>query len=173
MAFYQIPASYMRDMKDGYVLPFQFQPDDISDSKSASYSDYPIIGRSVPLKAYEGSPSREISLTLDFFTMPVEGFPFPDPYTIKRWVDRIRSWCYPDYSYGGILPPHQVLVRMGLQIAMISVITRVNVTYPFKTWAPGASFTYGARVGITFAEVANIPPDTNDVQNDVDAFMSW
>lgn len=166
MAFFQIPfTSYIRDMVDGYILFFQFMPDDIQDSKSAQYSDFPIVGRSVPLKNYDGSPSRQISLTLDFFTMPLEKQPFPDPYTIKRWCDRLRSWCYPDYSRGGILPPHTVLIRVGITLAMTAVITQCTVSYPFKTWTAGQLLPMGARVNLRFEEIARIPPDTNEVQN--------
>src|SRR5690606_13912801 len=40
---------------------------DITDSKSASYNDEPIIGRSFPLKTFSHSENRSISMQLHFY----------------------------------------------------------------------------------------------------------
>jgi len=165
MAFFQRAAfSFIYDFHDGSRIFFQHMPDDISDSKQANYTDYPIIGRSVPLKGYNNSASRVITLTLQFYSMPIEGEPFPDPYVISKWVDKLRSFTYPDYSRGGILPPHSFLLCIGGFITMKAVMTQYNVTYPANTiWTPGLLLPYGSRVALTMAEVEDTPPSTEEV----------
>lgn len=150
-------------MVDGSRIFFQFMPEDISDTKQATYTDYPIIGRSIPLKAYEASQSRIITLTLSFFTMPVEAEFAPDPFIIKTWMDKLRSFTYPDYSQGGVKPPHTFIINIGGFIAMEAVMTQYTLSYPFKVWTPGMMLPYGSTINLTMAEVRDIPLSTEEV----------
>lgn len=170
---FQIPMNaYILDLKGGggySYLPFQFMPADIRDSKTAVYQDYPIIGRSIPLKAYSYSQARTISLTLQFFTMPIEKLPYPDPYTIKTWIDKLRSYTYPDYT-NGIDPPHTVMLRIGFSIAMQAVITSYNRTPSIGWFGPGPLLPHGESIALTFAEVRDIPLSYDEVAGGSDFF---
>ena len=163
MAFFQFPLNaYILDLTDGSYLPFQFMPDDIADTKQAQYTDYPIVGRSIPFRAYSGSGARTVTLTLQFFTAPIEGFPAPTPDIIKLWIDKLRSYTYPDYRQG-ILPPHRVMLRIGFSIAMESIITQYNAT-PSKTWfGPGPILPHGHSIQLTFEEIRAVPLSYNEV----------
>lgn len=89
-----------------YSLP------ELGDSKSASYSDEPIIGRAFPIKTYSHSENRTISLQLNLFIRKKE-----DAYTNLRIKRAIESTLYPrDETVGAnapFIPPPVCRLRCG------------------------------------------------------------
>ncbi len=88
---------------------------EISDSKSASYNDEPIIGRSYPLKTYSHSENRDISWTAHFMVVK-DG----DQEEIMSDLRAIESLVYPeDTNTGGApyAPPPICRIRCGSLLA--------------------------------------------------------
>lgn len=84
---------------------------DISDTKSAEYSDENIIGRSFPLKTYSHSGNRAISITLHCY-ITTQG----DVNLYLRWLRAIQSCVYPTVSatdFAPFAPPKIVQIKCG------------------------------------------------------------
>ena len=82
-----IPDCYINI--SGYKIPMYILPD-ISDGKSAEYSDTPVIGRSTPIKTFSNSGIRTISWTAQF--MITQKNPYDNAVLSSENPDReIRS----------------------------------------------------------------------------------
>jgi len=90
-----------------YILP------DISDSKSAQYSDEAIIGRSSPFKTYSHSENRTISWTAYFMT--THDNPNRDGSAIMnlRNLRAIQSVTYPRDKPAPYAPPPVCSIKCG------------------------------------------------------------
>jgi hypothetical protein len=149
------------------IIPFQFLPNIIRDSKNAVYNDIPIIARSVPVKNYSYSNSRTISFTLEFFTSPEQGpSTIFTPLTIKTRIDALRALVYPDYSGFIVKPPPRCIVMVGLQLAFMGVCRNVSVSYsnqsPWDLFP--AVLAHHATVDLSFEEALNIPLSNTEVR---------
>ena len=150
------------------IIPFQFMPKTIRDSKNAIYNDIPIIARSVPVKNYSYSGSRMISFTLEFFTSPEPGpSTIFTPLTIKTRIDALRALVYPDYSGFVVKPPPRCVVMVGLQVAFMGICKAVSVNYdgvdsPWDLFP--AVLAHHATVDLTFEEALNIPLSNTEVR---------
>ena len=141
------------------IIPFQFMPDQLRDSKIAVYNDIAIVGRSSPVKNYSHSGARMISFQLQFFAAPEQGLRIIDPIIIKTRIDALRALVVPDYSGFIIKPPPRCIVNLGLSMAFLGVCKSVNVSYS------GASpwsllpivLAHHATVDLSFEEALNIP----------------
>ena len=112
------------------IIPFQFMPDMVRDSKVAVYNDVAIVGRSSPVKNYSHSGARMINFTLQFFAAPEAGLTgLVTPFLIKTRVDACRALVVPDYSGFTIKPPPRCIVNLGLSMAFLGVCKSVNVSY--------------------------------------------
>ena len=133
-----------------------------SENKSVNWSNTSIIGRSSPLKGYQDSGPRRVSLTIPLHSW-VEQTDNTTPQEVKRWCDFFMSLAYPDYS-GGIKPPHKCLVMMGKQLKMKCVAISVDVRYlpPFDL---DTGLAYNAVVSVIFEEVDDVPKDYKVVRN--------
>lgn len=156
-------------LKVADVIPFQFMPKTITDSKVAIYNDIAIVARSSPLKAYSQSQGRQISFTLDFFAAPQQGLELIIPSLIRNRIDALRALTYPSYSgtFTGVKPPPRCLVRIGNQVSMIGVCKQVTVAYNNEVtpWTIGAlSMSFGASVTLMFEETLNIPLSNSEVR---------
>ena len=108
---------------------------DISDSKSAAYSDEPIIGRSMPLKTYSHSENRVISTKLHFFITKKS-----DAALNLRYLRRIESALYPQESdlFAPYKPPVVCELQCGALLAtsgtnpapVCAILLSYNVTFP-------------------------------------------
>ncbi len=148
------------------VIPFQFMPDSIGDSKSAIYNDVNIIARSMPVKNYSHSAARMISFTLDFFTSPEQGTRAISPLLLKTRIDACRALLYPDYGFFSIKPPPRCIVHIGAQVAFLGVCKSVNVSYSNQSpWdLQPVVLAHHAKVALTFEEVLNIPLSNMEVR---------
>ena len=91
-----IPNCYIDVPPPGRRIEMRILPE-ISDSKSASYNDEPIMGRSFPLKTYSHSENRDISWTAHFMVVK-DG----DQEEIMENLRIIESLVYPeDENTGG------------------------------------------------------------------------
>lgn len=142
------------------IIPFQFMPKTVTDTKVAIYNDIAIVGRSSPIKNYVQSQARQITFTLDFFAAPEPGLDFIIPPLIRNRIDALRALAYPIYETSGIKPPPRCLVRIGAQLSMIGVCRQVSVLYNNEqipwTLLP-LPLAHGASVTMTFEETLNIP----------------
>lgn len=85
---------------------------DITDSKSASYNDEPIIGRSFPLKTFSHSENRSISMQVHFFVRKSSDVPL----NILN-LRSLESCVYPRDSASGssapFVPPPVCRLKCG------------------------------------------------------------
>lgn len=133
-----------------YCLP------DITDSKSASYNDEPIIGRSFPMKTYSHSENRTITVQLHFFVIKESD--------INENIDNlfnIKSAVYPRDGNGGtpFRPPPVCQLKFGrlLGIDPVCVILRsYSVKFPTDVaWDQGTFLPYKFDIDTTWEEAPN------------------
>lgn len=148
------------------IIPFQFMPDSIGDSKTANYNDINIIARSMPIKSYAHSSSRMINFTLDFFTSPEQGLKIISPLLLKTRIDALRALVYPEYTPFAIKPPPRCLVHIGAQLAFLGVCRSVSVSYSNQApWDLNPiALAHHAKVALTFEESLNIPLSNMEVR---------
>ena len=105
---------------------------DISDQKSASYTDEAVIGRASPMKTYSHSDNRSISIQLHFLvTKPSDA---PTNLQKLRWLE---SAVYPRQGYSGqgppFVPPPVCKIKCGPLLAsqpLCAVLKSYSVKYP-------------------------------------------
>lgn len=150
------------DLVTGTTFRFHAIPQEgYSDSKSVTWIDTSIIGRSSPIKGYQDSRPRRVSLTVPLHTS-TEQTDFTSPEDVKKACDFFLSLAYPDYS-GGIKPPHKCLLIMGKQIRLKCVMSNVDVRY-LPPYDIGSGLAYNAVVSCTFEEVDDIPKSYSEVR---------
>jgi hypothetical protein len=104
--YIQLP--FLKDKLVMKVLP------DISDSKSATYNDEPVIGRSFPVKTFSHGDNRTISWTATFITTQRSD--------VQKNLDAMRAIeaaVYPRTSGGGTpyQPPPICKLKCGKLLA--------------------------------------------------------
>jgi len=138
---------------------------EISDSKSVSYSDEPIIGRTMPLKTYSHSENRVISTKIDFFitnnsaSNTVPGSPH---YNLRK-IRALQSACYPLNNQQGLgvpyAPPPVCKVSCGKILgedALCVVMTNYSVSYPTDVaWDDVLMLPYKVTVDCSWHVVYN------------------
>lgn len=97
------------------TLKFHALPD-LSDSKSAAYTDEPIMGRSFPLKTYSHSENRAINLQIHLYVRKKS-----DVFANLSALRAIQSAVYPrDENSGGsapFIPPPVCRLYCGLLLS--------------------------------------------------------
>lgn len=120
-----IPAGSSAIKIEMYALP------DISDSKSASYNDEPIIGRAFPLKTYSHSDNRTISMQIHLFVTA--------PGDVEKNLGYLRlleSAVYPRRDPGSgvpFIPPPVCRIKCGELLAkepLCVVLKQYSVKFP-------------------------------------------
>lgn len=123
--YIEIPIAGAIKMK---ILP------EISDSKSASYNDEPIIGRAFPLKTYSHSENRSISWTMHLMTVK-DG----DTTENLRILRSLEACVYPEEANTGgapYAPPPICKLKCGNLFGMAprdtlcAVLKSYNVKFP-------------------------------------------
>jgi len=115
---------------------------DITDSKSASYNDEPVIGRSFPLKTFSHSENRTISMQLHFFVVKQT-----DVVTNLFYLRLLESAVYPreDASSGApFVPPPVCRIKCGLLLAdseLCVVLKSYSVKFPTDVAWDSFNFT--------------------------------
>lgn len=131
-----IQGGKLRALDKGYILikdrriKFRSLPD-ISDTKSATYADEPIIGRAFPMKTYSHSDNRSIGVELYFYTV--------EPDDIDRNILDLRaieSAVYPQDGSGAgapYTPPPICKLKCGQLLAdeaLCVVLKSYSVKFP-------------------------------------------
>lgn len=105
---------------------------DITDSKSASYNDEPIIGRSFPLKTYSHSENRSISMQLHFYVRKRS-----DIEENMLSLRALESAVYPRDSESGtnapFVPPPICRIKCGALLAdeeLCVILKSYSVKFP-------------------------------------------
>ena len=161
MGYSTLMTAMIIDIEGGGIFKFQLIPNTITDSKSASYTPYNILGRSSPLQGYQMSQPRKIDFQgVKLFASPTANGPPMPPPLIKQQVDFVLSLPYPDYA-GGIKPPHKCLLIFGGNVQMIGVCESASASYEAGTpWDLGPGLTHGVTLSMSFMEVKDVPIDT-------------
>lgn len=101
---------------------------DLSDSKSASYSDESVPGRSFPFKTFVSGENRVISMTVHFFVSKAG-----DAQENLEKIRLLQSCLYPDHLYMAYSPPPICSIRCGDLLAtreLCVIMKSCNVRYP-------------------------------------------
>jgi hypothetical protein len=134
-------------------LSFQLMPEVITDTKSANYSEIPILGRSIPFLGYANSSSRAIGLSLQFVALNREGQGQYTPTWVRQQVSWLESKVYPVYADGFTFPPHRLLLSIAESVGMQVVMTSCSTswTYPWAVSESGVQ-AFRAQVDCQFQE---------------------
>lgn len=145
-----LPGGPLIEIRDCYIIIpgfgkiiFDNLPD-ITDSKTATYNDEVVIGRSSPLKTYSQSDNRNISMQIHLFITK------PSDVTYNLQVLRaIESAVYPRNGSEGapFYPPPICRMKCGKLLAedeLCVILKSYSVKFPTEVaWAtlPVATFT--------------------------------
>jgi hypothetical protein len=132
-----IPGGGLINISDCYIFIPNFgrirlnNLPEISDSKSASYNDEPIIGRSFPLKTYSHSENRVIAMQLHFFVINRN-----DIALNLRYLRALESAVYPRDQQSGanapFVPPPVCRLKCGNLLADKEEVCCVLKSYSVK-----------------------------------------
>lgn len=102
---------------------------EISDSKSANYSDETVIGRASPLKTYSQSDNRSISMTLHFIVSQQI-----DIYRNLQHLRAIQSAVYPREGESGapFIPPPVCRIKCGELLSQTGELCVLLKSYSVK-----------------------------------------
>lgn len=126
---------------------------DISDSKSANYSDENVIGRSFPIKTFSHSENRSISWTAYFLILQ-------NGDAIKNLMDlrALQSITYPrDRDFDPYAPPHVCAIKCGSILGdeeLCVVLKQYSVKFPTDVaWDEDFMVPYKFTVDLTWEVV--------------------
>lgn len=102
---------------------------EISDSKSATYNNDPVIGRSAPLKTFSHSDNRVITMSLHFHTLEDT-----DSIINLNHIRALQSALYTREASSGapFIPPPVCAIRCGKLFGegdLCAVLTNCSVRY--------------------------------------------
>jgi len=111
---------YIVDVENRERLEFQYNPSEITDSKSCLYANIKVPGISHPRYQYISGGNRRITFTLSFF----KG-------NVKEKVNWLQSLLYPEHSGSALKsPPHRVIFIFGeLYPEVVCIVRSVKVRY--------------------------------------------
>lgn len=154
-----LPNGVLADLENCEILvgtsliPLRILPD-ISDQKSANYSDESIIGRAFPVKTYSHSENRSISMELHFIALEKN-----DIFLNLGYLRIIQSAVYPRDGQGGspYRPPPICKLRCGLLLGdngVCAILKSYSVKYPTdQVWDESTYLPYKFDVSTTWEVV--------------------
>lgn len=153
------------------VLPFQFLPESIQDSKAAVYGDITVIGRSTPIKTYSHTGAETLAFSLKFFANPEQRDASLSPKLIKERVDFCKSLVYPVYTGFIVKPPPMCIVKIGNYIAFYGVCKSVSTSVtnspeggtPWDIDPVTGILPHGVQINLTFEDVKPVPMSMEQV----------
>jgi hypothetical protein len=128
----KLEKCYIR-VPPGITIPINNLPD-ISDSKSASYTDESIMGRSSPVKVFSSGENRVISFQLHLFVTDPE-----DVFLNLNILRALQSCLYPREAENNVVPfiPPPIcrlrcgdLLSRGDNSELCVILTDCSVTFP-------------------------------------------
>lgn len=168
-----LQKAYLVDLIDRSKLIFEYIPTEISDSKSASYDDVAIVGRSEPFVGYSSSESRTITFDIEFIVSKFQNDATSSAETAyDQLMEKVR-WCrslaYPDYhTQSFVTPPHPCLLKVGKLLSVRVIVESVEVTYK-GPWNEDL-LPYSVSVSMPFRVVNTTPFGLGDVRAGRDTF---
>lgn len=147
-------SGYLVDVKTNEKLEFQYNPENISDSKSTDYATIKIPGMSHPRYQYVSGGSRQINFRLGLFMDDVQ-----------KKVSWLQSLQYPTHE-GTVLKnsPHRVLLVLGdLYTGLECIVKQVKVSY-FGLFEPETLLPKQAEVDISLEEYVNESVSYKDIR---------
>jgi hypothetical protein len=135
-------AAYLVDLITNERLEFQYNPENISDSKTTDYATIKIPGLSHPRYQYVSGGARQINFKISLFMKDV-----------KKTVEWIQALQYPTHE-GTMLKnaPHRVLLVVGdLYPGLECVVKQVKATY-FGLFDPASLLPQQADVDLSLEE---------------------
>lgn len=139
-----------RDPSD--FIYIHYIPPQFNETVSAQYNEQnDIIGRSAPYIYYSSTDARTLQIELHFFAIE------DAEEEVKKRIDWLKSFCYPDYSSAVMKPPKMLKLILGKNfINWIGVIQECSpqyqAPYDIKTGLP-----MYATVDFNFKEVVTVP----------------
>lgn len=149
------PDGTLKNIENCYIkipnygtIPMRILPD-ISDSKSAQYSDEPIIGRSMPMKTYSHSENRTINWTAYFMILKNQD-------AEKNLMDlrALQSVTYPRDDFEPYAPPPICAIKCGSILGdqeLCVVLKTYSVKFPTDVaWDENLLVPYKFSVDLTW-----------------------
>lgn len=158
---------YLIDMDHGGE--FKFYIPEYSEQAGANWGDIEIRGRSVTVKTYESTNSRNITISLDLYA-GVGLYEATSDESGEDTVSRlhkdmyfVKSLEYPDYTNVITRPPSVVHLILGSAINIAGVVTGVVVEH----MKPLDQYNRAMYVRLSFSvlQIATNPIDYRDVRN--------
>jgi len=136
-------TAYLVDVVTRERLAFQYNPNDIVDSKATTYATLVVPGMSHPRYQYVAGDARKISFTASFYTGAVQ-----------QQVAWLQSLLYPAHE-GTMLKtaPHLVLFFFGALYPGIKCIVREVRTHYAYLFDPDTLQPQRAEVEVTLEEI--------------------
>lgn len=158
--YIKIPEFTSQDLPDGVFIPMKILPD-ISDRKSAQYSDEAGIGRSMPFKNFQSSENRSISWTIHWIATS-----YDEAQKILKWLRALEACTYPRSQFIGsapYAPPPICKIKCGnlLSHRWGSEISAILKEYSVKfdtsvPWDEWFGMPHKLDVDLTFDVVYNL-----------------
>ena len=142
---------YIINTLTGNTIEFDVEPDEITESNTASFDPQDIRGRSSPYQGYNSSGPRNISFELVLHQdLCKDG--------ILNTVNHLKSLVYP--GYGGVLRAPECMIRLGNMIHCKAIVTDVGVTWqkPYRD-----NVYLAASVSLSFNEITDNPQSSADI----------
>ncbi|MCE5314002.1 MAG: hypothetical protein ABFD49_07005 [Armatimonadota bacterium] len=136
-------VGYLVDVVTRETLEFQYNPDEITDEKSADFATIKIPGMSHPRYQFVAGEARRIAFTIVFF----KG-------SVKQKVAWLQSLLYPQHEKTMLKSaPHKVLFFLGdLYPGVICIVRQVRVRY-FHMFDKDSLLPQHAEVEMALEEV--------------------
>jgi len=147
-------TAYLVDAITRERLAFQYNPNDIVDSKSTTYATLVVPGMSHPRYQFVAGDARKISFTVVFYQKDV-----------KKQVAWLQSLLYPTHA-GSMLKqaPHQVLFFFGeLYPGTPCLVREVRAHYSYL-FDPATLLPQRADVEVTLEEVVAQSVNASEVR---------
>ena len=129
---------------------------DISDSKSANYTDESAIGRSAPFKNYAYSENRSISMDIHMFVQEASGS--QSAQTILNSLRWLEAHVYPDTGEDTPYVPPPIMKIKCFQLLenqdLCCVLKSYNVKFdPNVPWDETVGMPYKLDISLSFEAV--------------------
>ena len=156
-----LPNGSLREITDCYIdvpelsqkIIMKILPD-ISDTKSATYSDEPAIGRSFPIKNYSQSDNRSISWTVHMMVCK-EG----DQEDMISAMKLLEACVYPTQTESPYAPPPICQIRCGRLLTdddqpLCCILKSYSIKFPTDVaWDENGYVPYKFDIDLTFEAV--------------------
>ncbi len=165
---------YLIDMTHGGE--FRFYVPEFSEQAGAQWNDIEIRGRSVNVKSYESTSSRNITVSLDLYAgagiyKAKSGESGEDTVSrLHKDMYFVKSLEYPDYTNVITRPPAVVHLILGSAINIAGVISNVTVEH-LKPLDQYNRAMY-VKLSFTVTQTAVNPIDYRDIRNGQYALIS-